>query len=106
MNSILTMTLLAAGLAGNVFVYGQVRSDRAQLPPLVLKSGRVVVAPPVRVLVAPGPEKLIAPIRVVPHGDSVRIMRPDNMPCLVVRSVVEAMPVKVLIPRDPMPVKQ
>ena len=92
------MTLLVAGLTGNVFVFGQVKSDRTLLPPLVYK--------PAQVLVVPGGRPAIAQIRVVPLGDSVRIMRPDHMPCLVPRLRVEPMPVKILRPGEPMPVKQ
>jgi hypothetical protein len=66
MKNILSMTLLVTGLAGNVFVYGQMPA-----PPIVqLKKAAI---------------------------DSIRIMQPDNMPCLVPSLAgVERMPVKKL----------
>ncbi|MDO6435291.1 hypothetical protein Q4E93_32035 [Flavitalea sp. BT771] len=111
MNRSLTMTLLVAGLTCNVFVFGQVKSGRTQLPPLVLKSDPVLVAPgfvrPAPLFMPlPGGRPVIAPVRVVPHDDSIRILRPDNMPCLVTKVMVEPIPVKILHPREPMPVKQ
>ena len=111
MNSILSMTLLVAGLAGNVFVYGQDKVPGAGLPPLVVKADPGLVQPgPVRpaplFTPVPGGRPVVAPIRAVVHRDSIRILRPDNMPCLVTRSVVAPMPVKILIPRERMPVQQ
>jgi hypothetical protein len=72
MKNTLCTTLLVAGLAGNVFVYGQVKVEKMQ--------------------------KL--------KRDSVRILLPDHMPCLVTDlSKVERMPIKKLDSRwiRPMP---
>ena len=75
MKNILAMTLLVTGLAGNVFVYGQMPAP----PTIQLKKASI---------------------------DSIRILRPDHMPCLVTDlSKVEPMPVKKLDSRmvRPMP---
>ena len=69
MKNILCTTLLVAGLAGNVFVYGQVHREGAAV-------GRPLVQA---------------------DGDSVWIMRPDRMRCLVPSPAkTERMPVKKL----------
>lgn len=73
--------MLVAGVAGNAFVYGQGRRE-----------GTAVGWP------------LKGAIRI--NGDSVRVMLPDNMPCLVADlSRIERMPVKKLDSRlvRPMP---
>jgi hypothetical protein len=86
MNNILTMTLLAAGLAGNVFVYGQV--------PLKVISGKGREAPGT------------IQMQFRWNADTVVMLAPDRMPCLVSRRPVEPMPVKKLWPVEPMPVKK
>ena len=68
MKNILCTTLLVAGLAGNVFVYGQVHREGTAV-------GRPNFA----------------------DGDSVWIEGPDRMPCVVLSPAkVERMPVKKL----------
>src|SRR5258705_8675158 len=72
MKNILVMTLLVTGLAGNIFVYGQVKRDSMH-------------------------RQLLPPGKTLWVGDSVRIMGPDKMRCLVPSLAgVERMPIKKL----------
>ena len=114
MNSILTMTLLAAGLAGNVFVYGQVPLvPRLSLPNprLSLPTPRLSPFPSSPVL--PGQKKgssFFAPLAKpgsrdteyflkVMVSNSIVMMWPDNMRCLV-PSLAELEPMPVRQPFD------
>jgi len=118
MNSIISMTLLVTGLAGNVFVYGQV----GPAPRLSLPTPRLSPFPSSPVL--PGQKKtrpFFAPLagpgsrdadyfRKVMVSNSIVVMWPDNMRCLV-PSLAEMEPMPVRRPNyiqrsegcDPMP---
>jgi len=80
MKNILTITLLVTGLAGNVFVYGQVKSDALRQTLQVPKLSQGLVMP------------------------GLVIMAPDHMPCLVTKSNGDRMYIKKLnIQIEPMP---
>jgi len=100
MKILLCWTLLGAALLGNVFVFGQTLPGYIK-PPMVFK-------------VLPGrpysPGKPYSPGRpykgqlFARAGDSVRILSPDRMPCVVTDlSRMERMPVQRSRNREPMP---
>ena len=114
MKLLLYTTLLVAGTAGNVFVFGQTYSEGAAIGrPLV----QALRTSPSAVIPVPGSSaadpwswypgrSASAYLPSLPEGDSVRIMGPDRMPCLVPSTAAtERMPVKKLDSRlvRPMP---
>jgi hypothetical protein len=82
MKNILAVTLLVTGLASNVFVYGQMPAS----PAPVVRSN--------------------VPVRSLWQNDSVRIVGPDHMPCVVPDlSKTERMPMMIVRRKwlEPMP---
>ena len=105
------LTLLGVTLLGNVFVFGQGRKlDSLHFSGPGLEFGQTLpgyIKPPMVFKLMPG--KPYSPGRsrkdqLLIAGDSVRIMSPDRMPCLVTDlSRIEAMPVQRQRNPEPMP---
>ena len=96
MNNILTMTLLVAGLTGNVFVYGQVRPAPrlSPFPTSPVLPGQKKAGDFFAPLAKPGTRDADY-FRRVSVSNSIVLMWPDNMRCLVPSLAgLEPMPVK------------
>ena len=105
---ILYLTLLGAALLGNVFVFGQGRKpDLLHFSRPGLEFGQTMpgyIKPPMVLKLAPHEGRSQRKQRSIYTGDSVRILSPDRMPCLVPDlSRVEAMPVQRSLNLEPMP---
>ncbi|HVU54775.1 MAG TPA: hypothetical protein VHD83_06955 [Puia sp.] len=106
MKNIYFLTLLGAMLLGNVFVYGQSRKlDSLYFPKPKLEFGRTLpgyIKPPMVMKITGG---RIHHVWTNSTGvDSIRIMAPDRMPCLVTDlSRMERMPVQRYRNLEPMP---
>ncbi|MBN9383978.1 MAG: hypothetical protein J0H74_24710 [Chitinophagaceae bacterium] len=115
MKNILCITLLVAGVAGNVFVYGQRARDSAVVRRPLKEFLHTSPSPVVPLPGSVRPGKAVfsghgniwaVPARGGLNGNSVRVMPPDNMPCLEPSlAATERMPIKKLDSRlvRPMP---
>ena len=103
MKILLYLTLLGATLLSNVFVFGQGGKPG-------LEFGQTLpgyIKPPMIFKLLPGKPYMGKPYKrevSVYIGDSVRVMAPDRMPCMVIDlSRMERMPVQRQRNLEPMP---